>query len=156
MSLAEHYENLYSKSIPTSDISRINAHPGEYVTVDPDIITLLQTACEYASLSDGAIDPSIGAVSSLWDFHETTDPAIPSDDVLSEALTHVDYRKISIKDQGYCIQGFQVNGGFIISGIRTLCTPVQHFSQNINAYFPFSHTAKINSVGTRQPYITVQ
>ena len=77
MSLAEHYENLYSKSIPTSDISRINAHPGEYVTVDPDTITLLQTACEYASLSDGAIDPSIGAVSSLWDFHETTDPASP-------------------------------------------------------------------------------
>ena len=42
MSLAEHYENLYSKSIPTSDISRINAHPGEYITVDSDTITLLQ------------------------------------------------------------------------------------------------------------------
>lgn len=118
MSLAEHYENLYSKSIPTSDISRINAHPGEYVTVDPDTITLLQTACEYASLSDGAIDPSIGAVSSLWDFHETTDPAIPPDDVLSEALTHVDYRKISIKDQQVMLteKGMALDLGFIAKG----------------------------------------
>ena len=36
MSIAEHYENLYSKSISTSDIARINSHPGEPVTVDSD------------------------------------------------------------------------------------------------------------------------
>lgn len=66
-----------AKVFPQVTFPRINAHPGEYVTVDPDTITLLQTACEYASLSDGAIDPSIGAVSSLWDFHETIRSCYP-------------------------------------------------------------------------------
>ena len=118
MSLAEHYENLYSKSISTSDIARINSHPGEPVTVDSETITLLQTACQYAALSDGLIDPSIGAVSSLWDFHETKDPVIPSADALSEAVRHVDYRKIRIDGNQVTLseEGMALDLGFIAKG----------------------------------------
>lgn len=118
MSLAEHYENLYSKSISTSDIARINFHPGEPVTVDSETITLLQTACQYAALSDGLIDPSIGAVSSLWDFHETKDPVIPSADALSAAVRHVDYRKIRIDGNQVTLseEGMALDLGFIAKG----------------------------------------
>lgn len=118
MSLAEHYENLYSKSISTSDIARINSHPGEPVTVDSETITLLQTACQYAALSDGLIDPSIGAVSSLWDFHETKDPVIPSADALSAAVRHVDYRKIRIDGNQVTLskEGMALDLGFIAKG----------------------------------------
>ena len=118
MSLAEHYENLYSKSISTSDIARINSHPGEPVTVDSETITLLQTACQYAALSNGLIDPSIGAVSSLWDFHETKDPVIPSADALSAAVCHVDYRKIRIDGNQVTLseEGMALDLGFIAKG----------------------------------------
>lgn len=118
MSLAEHYENLYSKSISTSDIARINSHPGEPVTVDSETITLLLTACQYAALSDGLIDPSIGAVSSLWDFHETKDPVIPSADALSTAVRHVDYRKIRIDGNQVTLseEGMALDLGFIAKG----------------------------------------
>ena len=118
MSMAEYYENLYSKTIPTSDIARINAHPGEYVTVSPETITLLQTACHFASLSNGLIDPSIGAVSSLWDFHSHEDTAIPSGTALAEALSHVDYRKISMQDSQVKLaeEGMALDLGFIAKG----------------------------------------
>ena len=118
MSMAEYYENLYSRTIPTSDIARINAHPGEYVTVSPETITLLQTACHFASLSNGLIDPSIGAVSSLWNFHENEKPVIPDDDILAEALSHVDYRKISMQDSQVKLveEGMALDLGFLAKG----------------------------------------
>ena len=118
MSMAEYYENLYSRTIPTSDIARINSHPGEYVTVSPETITLLQTACHFASISNGLIDPSIGAVSSLWNFHEIEEPVLPDDDVLAEALSHVDYRKISIQDSQVKLseEGMALDLGFIAKG----------------------------------------
>ncbi len=118
MSLAEHYENLLSKSIDTSDISQINSHPGEYVTVDTETINLLQIACDYARLSDGIVDPTIGAVSSLWDFHETTEPVIPSSEAIAEAVSHVDYHKLFIKDQQVMLaeEGMALDLGFIAKG----------------------------------------
>lgn len=118
MSMAEYYENLYSRTIPTSDIAQINAHPGEYVTVSPETITLLQTACHFASLSNGLIDPSIGAVSSLWNFHENEKPVIPDDDILAEALSHVDYRKISMQDSQVKLaeEGMALDLGFLAKG----------------------------------------
>lgn len=118
MELAGHYEQLFSRTLATSDISRINSHPCEFVSVDPETADLLQTACEYAALSDGLVDPSIGAVSSLWDFHDTEAPVIPSDADLTEALSHVDYRKITIKDSQVMLneEGMILDLGFIAKG----------------------------------------
>lgn len=118
MSMAEYYENLYSRTIPTSDIARINSNPGKYVTVSPETITLLQTACHFASLSNGLVDPSIGAVSSLWNFHEKEMPVIPDNDMLAEALSHVDYCKISIQNSQVKLveEGMILDLGFIAKG----------------------------------------
>lgn len=118
MELAGRYEQLFSRTVETSDISRINAHPGEWVNVDPETAALLQTACDYAERSDGLVDPSIGAVSSLWDFHEAAGSVIPSDAALTEALSHVDYRRITIRDSKVLLaeEGMILDLGFIAKG----------------------------------------
>lgn len=118
MVLAGHYEQLFSRTLATSDLSRINSHPCEFVSVDPETAALLQTACEYAALADGLVDPSIGAVSSLWDFHDTASPDIPSDAELTEALSHVDYNKITIQGSQVMLaeEGMILDLGFIAKG----------------------------------------
>lgn len=99
--LAQKYENLFSKTIEGSDVYKINASHGAPVIVDSETISLLLTFLSYAELSEGYLDPTIGSVSSLWDFKGTlengvTSHSVPSKEALSEACSHVDYTKIYI------------------------------------------------------------
>lgn len=94
--LCSYYENLLSKSVPESDIYRINHAGGETVTVSEDTVYLLTEAIRYAELTGGKIDPTIETVSSLWDFHPSDAPQIPDEAKITDALTHVDYQKIEI------------------------------------------------------------
>lgn len=95
--LADHYEKLLSKTLPESDVSRINTSHGEPVSVDLETREVLRTAIYYADLSDGAFDPTIGALSSLWNFHPEH-PVLPSDEEIQKALRTVDYQSITIDD----------------------------------------------------------
>lgn len=100
--LCEHYENLFSNTIATSDISRINAAPDTAVEVDAETIELLNIAREYGELTNGAFDVTIGQLSSLWDFdkNSTADvPQIPDKDAIELARESVDYRQIEIDEE---------------------------------------------------------
>lgn len=88
-------DKTLSNTVATSDISRINDAGGQWVTVGDDAITVIKGGIEYGEKSDGAFDITIGSVSDLWDFH-SDDPKLPDQAALTEALTHVDYRKIQI------------------------------------------------------------
>lgn len=95
MKLCEKYEALFSRTIKTSDISRINENGGRPVTVSDDTIDILQKAISYGELSDGLFDVTIAPASSLWDFKSDT-PALPDKNELKEAISHIDYRTIQI------------------------------------------------------------
>ena len=84
---ARGYENLLSRTIETSDIGRFNASDAG-CQVQPETKALLQD-CVYAyELSEGLLDVTIGAVSSLWDFG-AEDPEAPDEPSIEEALAHV-------------------------------------------------------------------
>ena len=91
----EQYEELMSKTISTSDISRINAAGGKEVAVAKDTLTLLQTALEISRLSNGAFDCTIAPVSNLWDF-TAKDPAVPNAALLQKNTAWVDYRTVIV------------------------------------------------------------
>ena len=101
--LADRYEHLFSTKIEDSDVARINAANGAPVTVDPETISLVRTALSYAVLSDGAFDPTIGALSSLWDF-QAEEPALPNPADIEAALKTVDYRKVKVDESAGTIQ----------------------------------------------------
>lgn len=94
-SLADKYEQLFSATIDTSDISRINQAKGQPVTVDDETIALLKKGLEYCELSKGNFDITIGKLSSLWNFSEN-DGNIPAESDISDALSTVGYSNIII------------------------------------------------------------
>ncbi len=97
MALAQHYENLLSPNVEGSDIWNINHSGGGYVPVSEDTLTLLHTALDYAALSDGLVDPTVGALSQLWNFGSDNQEIIPETEAVDSALLHVDYRFVEIK-----------------------------------------------------------
>ena len=91
MALAQHYENLLSPNVEGSDIWNINHSGGGYVPVSEDTLTLLHTALDYAALSDGLVDPTVGALSQLWNFGSDNQEIIPETEAVDSALLHVDW-----------------------------------------------------------------
>lgn len=118
MELANHYESLFSTTIEGSDIWNLNHSAGSYVTVSEETIDLLNASLEYSSLSDGLVDPTIGSLSSLWNFGSDSKELIPDTTAITEALTHVDYQTISIKENQAALLDPEasVDLGFIAKG----------------------------------------
>lgn len=93
MALCDHYEKLFSRTLPESEIYRLNH--GMIKEVSPETADLIQTGLSYGALSDGAFDISIEPVSSLWDF-TSGNAILPEEEKLQEALSLVDYRKVHL------------------------------------------------------------
>lgn len=104
--LCARYEAMLSRTIKDSDITKINEAAGTPVVVHPETISLLQTACSYAELTDGLVDPTVTPLLLLWGFGDTgasvppSVPSLPPDaDALAEARSHVDHHSIVIDEQ---------------------------------------------------------
>ncbi|MBO4360761.1 MAG: FAD:protein FMN transferase [Eubacteriaceae bacterium] len=94
MDLVREYEQLFSRTIETSDVSRLNSRATD--TVDPRTAELIEQGLYYAGLSSGRFDITIGGISCLWDFSSGSG-SVPDPDLISDALPHVDYRTVSVE-----------------------------------------------------------
>ena len=111
-------EKLLSKTISSSEISKINSARGRAVTVSDMTAEVIEKGLEYGKLSDGIFDITIGKVTDLWNFHDfqTDDAAdsdtetgegadpLPDEGLLKEAVSHVDYRKVKVDDDQVTLQ----------------------------------------------------
>ncbi len=93
--LCNELEKTLSRTIDSSDVGRLNSAGGNWIELSDTTIEVLERSIYYGELSGGAFDVSIGGVSILWDFYDE-DPELPDQSVLSEAVSHVDYRNIEI------------------------------------------------------------
>ncbi len=96
--LADKYENMLSRTKEGSDIWNINQAEGMPVSVSRDTANLLKIALKYANLTDGSVDPTIGTVSTLWNFSDSSNQVLPDSDKLTKAVSHVNYKGITISD----------------------------------------------------------
>ncbi|MGN1144745.1 MAG: FAD:protein FMN transferase [Anaerovoracaceae bacterium] len=111
-------EKILSKTLDSSEISKINAAGGQTVTVSDMTAEVIEMGLEYGTLSNGVFDITIGKVTDLWNFHdfqtedtsdseagtgEVTDP-LPDPELLKEAVRHVDYRKVSVDEDQVTLQ----------------------------------------------------
>lgn len=103
--LIDEYEKTFSRTLDYSEISLINQSEDSRISLSEDTEVLLTTALEYAGRTDGALDPTIGAVSSHWDFSSASssntsdpEPVVPSDAQIQSALPHVNYKKITVEN----------------------------------------------------------
>ncbi|MDR0501994.1 MAG: FAD:protein FMN transferase [Treponema sp.] len=89
-------ENRMSVNIPSSDISRVNAAAGiEPVKVHEDVFRVLERSVHFARLSDGAFDPSVGPVVSLWGIGKDNQ-RVPAQPEIDEVLPLVNWRDIEL------------------------------------------------------------
>lgn len=94
-SMCERFEQLFSRTIASSDVGRINSAAGAVVDVDLETASLVSQALSYCEASDGLFDITIGAVSELWDF---TEGVVPTDDAIAAALPHVGWQRVEVGD----------------------------------------------------------
>jgi thiamine biosynthesis lipoprotein len=56
----DHVDRTCSRFRDDSDLSRVNAHPGEWVAVDPLLVAATTVALQAADMTDGLVDPCLG------------------------------------------------------------------------------------------------
>lgn len=91
--MCEQYENLFSRTIPTSDVARINGAQGEAVVVATETAQLVARALTYCEKSGGVFDVTAGCLTRLWDFHRGI---VPEKQTLQQAVQHVDWHTVSV------------------------------------------------------------
>lgn len=93
--LCSDYEKKLSRTIETSEISKINSAHGEEVEVSEDTAELIKLGIKFGDISKGKFDISIDPVSTLWDF-QGTNPVPPDDEEIKEKISHVNYKNIRV------------------------------------------------------------
>jgi len=113
----ERYENLLSKTIAGSDVSRVNGAAGQSVTVDPETWEILRRAKEISRLTGGAFSVTIAPLSGLWDFTRGTN-RMPTEAERLAALPLVDDSAIVLGENNTVTlpAGMQVDLGGIAKG----------------------------------------
>lgn len=93
VALCRVYERLLSRTLPHSDVARLNDAGGVAVEVDARTFALMEAALGYCAASEGAFDVTVGPAVRLWDFHAGVEPEPAA---LAEAVRHVDWRQIEL------------------------------------------------------------
>lgn len=91
-------EALISWRVEGSDIQKLNAAAGtSAVSADSRTLSILNSALDVATRSDGAFDPTILPVSSLWNF-DGDSPTLPAAEQISKFLPHVAYTELILTE----------------------------------------------------------
>jgi thiamine biosynthesis lipoprotein len=95
MKKCDYYNNMLSKTVPDSDVWRINHAGGKAVRVNSETVKILSTAARVSADSGGAFNISIGGAMALWRFTDGS-MKIPDKRDLAEAIARADYTKIQL------------------------------------------------------------
>jgi thiamine biosynthesis lipoprotein len=83
---------------PSSELSRFNAATSaSWTEVSPDTLDVVEQALRVSRLSDGAFDPTIGALVDLWGFGPGGGQNVPPVDRIEETLGSIGYRNVHAK-----------------------------------------------------------
>lgn len=91
------FERLFSRTLPNSDVSRINSSGGFLVEIDRDTFNLIASSLSFCADSLDLFDVTMGSVSRLWDFKNGT---IPSEEAINNELQHVGFSNIELYEAG--------------------------------------------------------
>ncbi len=93
-SLLKEFDNSLSLWVDSSIISKVNRN--EQVHLDSLFIAVFEKSMEVARLTNGKFNVCVGPLVELWGFHQKKGE-VPNDEKITEALRHIDYRKVKIE-----------------------------------------------------------
>ena len=111
------YENMLSKTVEGSDVSRINNAHGQTVTVDAETWNVLSEAKKLNRLTGGAFAITIAPLTAQWDFTGGTN-RMPTDEERLAALPLVDDEQLTLGENNTVTlpAGMQIDLGGIAKG----------------------------------------
>ena len=114
------YENLLSKNIKTSDISKINEMAGkDWVQVSPITVDIINKGVEYSRLSKGKFDITIGPLVQLWDINGDN-PQVPSQEEINRGISLINYEGLKVDKENNTVKlektGMNIDLGGIAKG----------------------------------------
>ncbi len=89
-------ENIVSKNIDTSEVSRINN--GEEITLSEATHNIIEKGLYYSELSNGKFDITIAPLVDLWGIG-SEGAKVPNDKEIQEALSKVNYKNITLDEK---------------------------------------------------------
>lgn len=92
-SLCEHYENLFSRTIPSSEISILNKQKNIFAS--NETLEIIEESLYFSELTNGNFDITLASLSEIWNF-TGADPKIPDSEQIQSKLLHVGYKNIQI------------------------------------------------------------
>lgn len=95
----ERLEEVLSRHIVESEVARINANAGDWVSISDDTLAVISLALQIGDMTEGAFDITVGNLVSLWGFG-TGSYKVPSEEEIAAALATVDYRKVELDKTG--------------------------------------------------------
>ena len=96
----QRFEEIFSHTRSTSELSRLNGALGMPVSVDPQLADLLRLALDYCAATEGLFDITAGELAHLWNFHQAQ---MPTSDDIRRARSHTDFRQVHVNGQVVCI-----------------------------------------------------
>ncbi|MCL0070340.1 FAD:protein FMN transferase [Dehalococcoidia bacterium] len=113
-------ENLMSATDHSSEIYILNQSGGAWVDLSPETIHVLERSLYFASISDGAFDPTVKPLLDLWMERVRAWGRLPTTDELGRALALVDWRALELdEDNGrarFLKEGMKITLGGIAKG----------------------------------------
>jgi thiamine biosynthesis lipoprotein len=93
-------ESLLSEWRDDSEVGRINAQAGSWVTVGPETCDVIQKGLWAGQISGGVFDITFQAMSGLWKFGSAQEkhPKPPAPAAVAAAKKHVDYRRVELSE----------------------------------------------------------
>lgn len=112
-------EKILSTYLPNSELSKFNSLAGGEIKipVSPDLLKVIQRGVYWGTLSNGAIDISIGPAVKLWEFKSET-PSPPDVGELKKVSEFINYKDIIIDGNSIGLKktGMSLNLGSIAKG----------------------------------------
>ena len=94
-------ENRISWRIDTSDVARLNEAAGtDWISIDPETASILSASLDVAQKSDGAFDPTVLPVTSLWDFGGGNQH-VPAKSDIQKFVKDIDYRNLRVNVKNF-------------------------------------------------------
>lgn len=94
--LLEEIDTKMSRTLPGSEIAKVNEQAGKHpVPVSEETLYVLQKALDYAELSGGRFDPTIGPLVSLWQIGNEGQ-RIPTETEIADIINLINYQCVEI------------------------------------------------------------
>ncbi|MBQ4531043.1 MAG: FAD:protein FMN transferase [Lachnospiraceae bacterium] len=124
--LCEEYEQKFSRTIDTSEISKLNSAKGQWVELSEDTVGLIEEAIEYSEMTEGAFDITVAPLTELWHVNDN-EGMIPSKEEIEKAKSHINYKlieidgnKVRLKDKEAQIDLGGIAKGYIADKLKAL------------------------------------